>query len=310
MGMPAFTLDSEMSAFIDKYLDASGLSISKPIEQQRADYNWLVQTFRSPRPDFITSRDALLNGRHGPIPIRRYQHTQSNTSARILFLHGGGFMLGNLETHDDVCADICAATRCELVSVNYRHAPEFLHPVQIDDVEDALCAEWHENLILVGISAGGTLAAGTSHRLRLSPQKAAAQVLVYPSLGGDLLGLESYRIHAHAPLLSTEDVRFYRNIRCREETQPDDDPEFYPLSAQDFGGLPPTVVISADIDPLRDDSEFYARKLQNAGIEARWINQPGLVHDFIRARYFSERARQAFADITTSIVQLANRQSA
>ena len=303
--MADFPLDPEMVTFIDRYLEVSGLSTATTVAQQRDDYDKVVACFKQPRPESISSEDTYVDGRHGSIPIRTYHHAEGNERARILFFHGGGFILGSLETHDDICAEICAKTRFDLVSVNYRHAPEFLHPVQLDDVEDALQACWQENTILLGISAGGALAAGLSHRRRNNRQKAAGQVLVYPALGGDNFDLDSYRTNAEAPLLSTEDIRFYRGVRCQDGVPPDNDPEFYPLLADDFAGLPPTIAISADVDPLRDDSELYVEKLHAAGIKAKWINEPGVVHDFVRARHLSKRAGEAFDHIGESICELA-----
>lgn len=303
--MAEYDLDPAITRFIDRYLEVSGLSTATTVAQQRADYAKIVDHFRHPRPDSVSSEDSTVDGRHGPIPIRRYRHAETDDSARVMFFHGGGFVLGSLETHDDICAELCDRTRFELISVNYRHAPEFPHPVQLDDVDDALRACWHENLILIGISAGGTLAAGLSHRIRSRSQKAAGQVLVYPSLGGDRLDLESYRVNAEAPLLSTEDIRFYRGVRCEGGVAPQNDPEFYPLLADDLAGTPPTIAISADIDPLRDDSEVYVGKLRAAGVEARWINEKGLVHDYVRARHLSRRAGEAFDRICESITELA-----
>ena len=281
--MHDFNLDTEIRAFIDRYLEVSDYSTHKSIEQQRQDYEKLVRHFRSDRPDAITSRDETVKGRHGSIPIRRYSSPDDDRRARVLFFHGGGFVLGSLETHDDVCADLCAGTGLEIVSVNYRHAPEHLHPAQLDDVEDALAACWHDHVVLIGTSAGGNLAAGLSHRLRTHTQKPLGQVLVYPTLGGDSFDLESYRSNANAPLLTTEDIRFYRGVRCLNGVVPENDAEFFPLLAEDFSGLPKTIAISAEVDPLRDDCALYVEKLQAAGVEATWINEPGLVHDFVRA---------------------------
>ncbi|MEM7563486.1 MAG: alpha/beta hydrolase fold domain-containing protein, partial [Pseudomonadota bacterium] len=147
----------------------------------------------------------------------------------------------------------------------------------------------------------GTLAAALSHRLKGSLLKPAAQVLVYPSLGGDYHQLESYQCNALAPLLTSDDIKFYRETRSAPGDHPENDPEFYPLVAPDFTDLPITTCISADIDPLRDDSEEYCKKINLAGGSATWINEPGVTHDFIRARHISERASDAFDDIITAI---------
>ena len=222
-----------------------------------------------------------------------------------MFVHGGGFILGSLDSHDDICAELCAATGLDLVSVDYRLSPEFHHPVHLDDVDDAFTACAHDNTILVGVSGGATLCAALCHRLAATSRRAAGQVLIYPGLGGDSLDLDSYRDNADAPLLTYADLMFYRGIRCAGDELPKSDPEFYPLAATDYSGLPPTIAISADIDPLRDDAKVYAERLNAAGVDAEWINEPGLTHDYLRARHVSTRAAAAFTRICDAFSRLA-----
>ncbi|MCP3689906.1 MAG: alpha/beta hydrolase, partial [Gammaproteobacteria bacterium] len=240
--MIAFNLDSEVEAFIREYLKVSGnLSTSASIAQQRQDYEKICQHFRYPHPPGVTSQDSQVEGRHGSIKIRHY-HCQKQGAAQMIFLHGGGFILGSLDSHDDVCAELCVAGGVDAVSIDYRLSPEYTHPVHLDDVVDAYLAVQKKSSVIVGISAGATLAAALSHRLKHNPQKPQGQVLIYPSLGGELFDLKSYADNAHAPLLCSEDIWFYRKARCGEGEIDLHDPEFYPLSAQDFAGLPRTIV--------------------------------------------------------------------
>jgi acetyl esterase len=298
-------IDPEITAFIEHYLGVSGLSTATSVAQQRIDYEAVVRQFSYPHPAGISTRDSRLAGRHGDIPLRHYRYGDGNDDAQILFIHGGGFILGSLDSHDDICAELCAASGYDLVSVDYRLSPEHLHPVHLDDVEDAFHGCRHDNSILVGASAGGALAAALCHRLKANEFKPAGQVLIYPGLGGDCFDLDAYRDNAEAPLLSTEDIHFYRGVRCAGDSLPLDDPEFYPLVATDFEGIAPTIAISADVDPLRDDARLYVEKLQAAGIAAQWINEPGLVHDYLRARHVSATAGAAFERIGNAIVELA-----
>jgi acetyl esterase len=298
-------LDTEIAAFVDRYLAVSGLSTATSVARQRSDYETVVRQFNYTHPAGINTRDSRLAGRHGEIPLRHYSYRGGNDSAQVLFIHGGGFVLGSLDSHDDICAELCAASGYDLVSVDYRLSPEYFHPVHLDDVEDAFHACQHDNAILVGASAGGTLSAALCHRLRAKRHKAAGQVLIYPSLGGDCFDLDSYRDNADAPLLSTADIQFYRGARCAGDSLPLDDPEFYPLVAPDFEGIAPTIAFSADVDPLRDDARLYVEKLQAAGISAQWINEAGLVHDYLRARHVSAAAGAAFARIGNAIRDLA-----
>jgi len=281
------------------------MSTAVSIEQQRRDYDAMVRHFCYRHPVGISNRDDSIEGRHGAVPLRRYCRVEGDDRALLLFVHGGGFILGSLDSHDDICAEICAATGYDLVSVDYRLSPEFYHPTHLDDVEDAFDALGHENTILVGVSAGGTLCAALSHRKRTGRTRPAGQVLIYPGLGGDIFNLESYRVNAAAPLLTTRDIEFYRGARCADDNPPVDDPEFYPLVARNFSNSAPTIAISADIDPLRDDARLYVEKLLAAGVSAEWINEAGMTHDYLRARHVSKAASAAFGRICDSIKKLA-----
>ena len=113
--MARFEIDSEMLAFIDSYLEVSGLSTADSVEQQRRSYDAIVRHFASPRPAEISSRDSSIDGRHGGLGLRHYRRGDGDDSALILFVHGGGFILGNLDTHDDICAELCAGSGYDLV---------------------------------------------------------------------------------------------------------------------------------------------------------------------------------------------------
>lgn len=306
--MTDFNIDEEVQAFIDYYLNVSNkLSTDTSVEQQRESYEKICRQFYYPHPDGISTRDAQINGRHGNIDIRHYHYDQTEQSAaQIIFIHGGGFILGNLDSHDDICAELCAASGFDTVSIDYRLSPEFYHPVHLDDVVDAYLEVSNNQSIMVGVSAGATLSAALCHRLKASSRLPVGQVLIYPGLGGDLFDLDSYRVNAHAPLLSTDDIQFYRKARCRDESLPLDDPEFYPLAAKDFSGLPRTIAFSADIDPLRDDAAFYVEQINRSGGNATVYNEVGLIHDYLRARHTSKKAADSFRRIGEAIKIVAS----
>jgi acetyl esterase len=302
-----FDLDPEILAFIDTSMRVSNnLSTNSSIEQQRENYDRSCRHFHHGYPAGVEATDDRVTGRHGKIPIRHY-HCQNRLApdTQVVFLHGGGFILGSLDSHDDICAEICDATGIDTVSIDYRLSPEHSHPVQLDDVVDAYLATWRSKSIIVGVSAGANLAAGLCHRLRTGAQKPLGQVLIYAALGGELFDLESYITNANAPLLSREDILFYRRIRCANDDLPTNDPEFYPLVAEDFRALPATVAFSADVDPIRDDSCLYVKKLRDAGVDASWHNEVGLTHDYLRARHTSSKAGDSFARICAAIKILA-----
>jgi acetyl esterase len=302
-----FDLDPEIKSFIETSIRVSNnLSTSSSIAHQRENYDKSCRYFYYGYPPGVESTDDIVAGRHGNIPVRRYssQNQGEPDDTQIVFIHGGGFILGSLDSHDDICAEICAAAGLDTISIDYRLSPEFHHPVHLDDVVDAYLQTWRRNSIIVGVSAGANLSAALCHRMKTSHQKPHGQVLIYPALGGDLLDLESYTTNANAPLLTTEDIQFYRDIRCENGDTPVEDAEFYPLVADNFSDLPSTVAFSADIDPLRDDSCLYVEKLRDAGIHAIWHNEPGLTHDYLRARHSSQKAADSFSQICASIKML------
>ena len=272
------------------------------IAEQRRVYDDLCAAFRQPRPAGVAAADETIDGPGGPIPQRRYL-PQNTGPVTVVYYHGGGFVVGGLESHDDVCAEIAAATGCPVVSVDYRLCPEHTHPAAYDDSLAAARAALAEGpVILAGDSAGGNLAAAVAQTLKDAAIR--GQVLIYPGLGGDLFGLPSYTECADAPMLSARDVRFYWGIRAGGDA-PGDDPTFFPLAAADFSGLAPCFISAAGVDPIRDDGVDYVRRLIGAGVTAYCVVEPQLPHAHLRARVMSHRARAAFDRILDAIREFA-----
>ncbi len=296
-------IDAETRAFVaetGRYYpaDATGLDIAG----QRRVYDRMCRAFHAGHPPGLRSTDMALGG----VPVRLYETGPSGADpgASVVYFHGGGFVVGGLDSHDDLCAEICAATGFRVINVDYRLAPEHLHPAAFEDTVTALretAARWPGPLVLAGDSAGATLAACGAHALR-GRLAIAGQVLIYGAFGGDV-NTGSYLVHAQAPMLSREEVLFYMNIRHRGPA-PDDDPTVAPLHDSDFTGLPPSVLFAAECDPLADDSRAYGEAIRAAGGRALWIEEPGLVHGYLRARHRAGRARRSFARIARAIAAL------
>lgn len=295
-------IDEETWAFIRKTgecypEDAVELSI----DEQRAVYNEMAREFRVARPDSVMTEDCQAIG----VPVRIY--TAGSPTRTVLFCHGGGFVVGGLESHDDVCAEICAQTGYRVVSVDYRLAPEHQHPAMFDDARNALAwviDTYKEGVVLMGDSAGANLCAALAHATRSDPELAPhimGQVLIYGAFGGDV-NAGSYIEHAQAPMLTRDEILFYMDIRGSGRA--DRDPTYAPLKDSDFSHLPPTVLISADCDPVRDDSRDYRDRVQAADGRAHWINEPGLVHGYLRARHSAGRARDSFERISVAVEAL------
>ncbi len=274
------------------------------IQRQRTIYDAMCREFHRGYPEGITAEDD-----HTGIATRHYRFASapgdSDAVAQIVYFHGGGFVVGGLDSHDDVCAELCAATGFPLTSVDYRLCPEYPHPAAFLDalsgVEKARRCQ-PLPILLCGDSAGANLAAAVAHQLRAESQtnqsaKLAGQVLIYPGLGGDT-STGSYQTHANAPLLTTEEVEFYSALRLQGS---DADVTFAPLLDSCFAGLPDTFIVTAQCDPLSDDGRVYRDAIVSAGGNATWINETGLVHGYLRARSTVSRAHASFIRITDAL---------
>lgn len=274
-------------------------AVTLDVAGQRAVYDRMCAVFRKPRPAGVTVTDE----RRGGVPTRRYQSGASEVT--VVYFHGGGFIVGGLESHDDVCAEICSVTGLRVVSADYRLVPEHVHPAAYHDALAATSAvaDAFGPVVQAGDSAGGALAASVAHALRGSGVDVRGVVLIYPGLGGDT-SRGSYVTHAQAPMLTTEDVLYYHRMR-HGGSPPARDPTASALHDTDFAGLPPVAAFSAECDPLADDGRDYRDRIRAAGGVAEWYLDRGLVHGWLRARHSVPRARAAFDRITATIAALA-----
>ena len=274
-------------------------AVNFSMAEQRAFYDRYCAHFRKPRPAGVGTEDL----RYGDVPCRHYRLAGTTDAPVLVYLHGGGFVLGGLDSHDDVCAELCAGARIDVVAVDYRLAPEHPFPAAFEDGWAALkaIASTAAEIIVGGDSAGGNLAAALALKARdAEAPRLKGQVLIYPGLGGDMSG-GSYVSQANAPGLSTADVRYYRN------TYRGDGSKFAePLRETDYRGLPPAFLVAAALDPLHDDSFAYAARLRAAGVAAQVRDEPLLVHAFLRARNMSAPARASFNAITAACASLAH----
>ena len=278
-------------------------TVTYTVDQQRKIYDKMCGAFFRGYPEGVTASDQLI----GTIPTRHY--TSNDAPATVMYFHGGGFVVGGLESHDDVCAEICDCTGLDVVSVDYRMAPEHLHPAMHDDCLAAtrhILTTTNTPILLAGDSAGGNLAATVAAVLRNNPQL-IGQVLVYGSFGGDIEA-GTFIEHANAPLLTRDEILFYEGIRYKNGERPRDDPTATPLDDTSFEGLPPSVIISAECDPITDGSRLYHEAIQAAGGRSVWINEQGLVHGYLRARTTVKRAADSFKRIIEALSVLSRKE--
>jgi acetyl esterase len=204
----------------------------------------------------------------------------------VVYLHGGGWVTGDLEYSDALCRHLAAGAGCSVLSVDYRLAPEHPYPAPLDDAYGAL--QWAADdlardlpLVVGGDSAGGALAAGAALRARdENGPRLAAQLLVYPVLDADLTR-RSYAENGQGLILGPDEMAWFW-AHYLPDPQARRAAPAAPLRATDLTGLPPTVLVVADLDPLRDEGLAYARGLADAGVPVTLRHVPGLVHGFLR----------------------------
>ena len=323
--MPPTPQEPEILAFI---AEVAGFyppgSIGGDIALQRERYDALCRHFEAPLPTGLTVADAAAPRPGGSVPLRRYRPAQTRHKAGIVYFHGGGFVVGGLDSHHAICAELAQASGAELTAVDYRLAPEHRFPLALVDGLAAMLAEGSRPLVVAGDSAGGSLAAGGAMTLRDAARglpaatdllreagwqegnplpRVSGQALIYPVLGG-ALDAGSYREMAEAPGLTTHDVRYYRDILGA----PEGNPYGHPLAAGGetggWAGLPPAYITAAFFDPLRDDGRAYAARLAEAGVAVTYREEPQMIHAWLRARHRSPGARAGFAALCRGIAGL------
>ncbi|MBV4475514.1 alpha/beta hydrolase [Pseudomonas botevensis] len=284
--MGTYPLSAAMSAFVAKTLGYA--SEDSSLDGLRKAYDDMCRAFTPERPVGLEVVDFQLNG----VAVRSYRPPVKPPSSGwpcVLYLHGGGWVVGGLDSHDFMCFELAMALGAMVVAVDYRLAPEHPFPAGFEDCLSVWRALrggpfWFDpqRMLVAGDSAGGNLAAALCLALRDADERLpSAQVLIYPGLGGDE-HLPSRRECADAPLLGSSDVDCYHALYLRGTRQPG--AYAMPLLAGDLSDLPPAWIAVAQFDPLRDDGVRYAERLNAAGGDAVLYDGEGLVHGCLRAR--------------------------
>jgi acetyl esterase/lipase len=248
--------------------------------------------------------NRTIPGPAGEIPVRVYTPSGAGPHPGLVFFHGGGFVLCDLDSHDGICRSLTNAAGCVVVSVDYRLAPEHPYPAAPEDCYAA--TQWVakngselgidvSRLAIGGDSAGGNLTAVTALMARDRGGPALRfQLMIYPVTD---CGTEtaSYRENGEGYFLTTGMMRWFWDKYLADPKQAS---EGYasPLRAADLGNLPPGLCITAGYDPLRDEGEAYAERLRKAGVEVRTSRYPGMFHGFLSMTAQLDKAREAIAE--------------
>ncbi|MFO7562582.1 MAG: alpha/beta hydrolase [Enhygromyxa sp.] len=264
-----------------------------------------------PEAELAQRRELEVEGATGPLRARLYRPSSSGALPIVVWLHGGGFVIGGLETHRGMCSNLAARSGCVVVAIDYRKAPEHRFPAAVDDALASFrFVRQHaeelggrpEQLAIGGDSAGGNLSAVVCHRLREAGEiQPALQVLIYPSTDSHH-PFPSYQHFGEGLLLSAEMLRWFSNHYLRG---PEDrsHPWASPLRAPSFEGLAPALIRTAGFDPLRDEGSAYADALRAAGVEVDYRCYERLIHNYIVMGAASSANRAAIEDLGDELRQ-------
>ena len=303
-------VDAEVQTLLDmlEEIGSASLSASTP-EEARARFRLLTVEARDPASVVPVGEveDLVVAGGEGELPARLYRPAVDGEHPLpvLVFLHGGGFVIGDLDTHDNQARRLCRDLGALVVSVDYRLAPEHPFPAPLDDCLAA--TRWvaenaarlggdPDRLAVGGDSAGGNLATAVAQRCRDEGGPAlSAQLLLYPVT--DLTDPDgerhrSRRDNASGYLLTQEDMRWFESSYAQDGQR--SEPLASPLVA-DLHGLPPTVIVTAQYDPLRDEGNAYAAALETAGVSVTHHCFDGLIHGFFGMGPLSAACEQAVA---------------
>jgi acetyl esterase/lipase len=296
-----------LAALVGQDGDVSELSLQEARVRMRDGAIAAAGPRRSPP----TSGDVAIPGPSGTIPARLYDPPGAGLEARplIVYLHGGCWALGDLETHDGVCRFLAASTAAAVLSVEYRLAPEHPFPAGLDDAlaafrwasaETARLGADPNRIAIAGDSAGGNLAAAVARLARDDGGPSPAmQVLIYPVV--DTVGERASRYAFASGFLLTKAELDWFERQYLPDGVDRGDPRVSLLQAGDLSGLPPAYIATAGFDPLRDEGEAYAAALREAGVPVALRRHPGLIHGFANMTAVSGNARTAMHELAGAV---------
>jgi acetyl esterase len=302
-------LDPQVKALLDQMARANIPAYEELTPKQARNQMLIGSKFSDKPQDVHAVEDRSVPGPNGGVPIRVYWPSADGNLPVVVYFHGGGWIMGSIDTHDAYCRALANASGTVAVSVDYRLAPEHKFPAGAEDAFAA--ARWvAENgsdigvdarrIALAGDSAGGNLAAAVTlmSRDRGTPP-AAFQVLIYPVTDYNF-DTDSYHENADGYHLTRSGMMWgWRHYLDKQE----DGHSSYasPLRADDLRGLPPALVITAQFDPLRDEGEAYAERLRASGVPVTLRRYNGMIHGFARRLGLLTRAEEALHEIADAL---------
>jgi acetyl esterase len=290
-------LDPQVVTYLDQ-VRALGLPLTSelPLQEARRSYDNVTATLFGAPDQLASIEDVDAAG----VPVRVYRPTAGELPG-LVYCHGGGWVVGSLESHDPLCRRIAARASCAVIAVDYRLAPESGYPAAIDDAWTAntWAGEQFGRIAVAGDSAGGQLAASVALRARDAGLGLALQALIYP-VTDYAFDTPSYRDQGNDAVLTAELMRWFWRQYLADESRAGE-PDCSPLRAPSLAGVAPAHVITAEYDPLRDEGEAYARRLRQAGVPVTLRRYDGQIHGFIRMPALIDRAAEAIDELAGAV---------
>ena len=308
-------IDPQAQAFLDQIAALGGQPLSAMGVDGARQAMELLSAMRPEPPAVAAAVDRRIPGPGGDIPVRIYTPNGTAPFPLLVYFHGGGWVLGGLDTHDGVCRALANGAGCVVVSVDYRLAPEHRYPAAAEDCHAA--TKWAaanaaelgadaRRLAVGGDSAGGNLAAVVPQMARDRGGPAIVfQLLIYPATDA-ASDAPSQRENADGYLLTHGDMLWFWGHYLGDAAR-GAEPYASPLRADRLAGLPPALVITAEFDPLRDEGETYAKRLEEAGVPARLTRYDGMIHGFFGMGHLMDQANAAVREACGNLRLAFNR---
>jgi acetyl esterase len=294
-------LDPQIQPLVDAINLAAVDAPPNPTLDDRRQAYLALSTVAGPGPQLDHVEDGVVPGPDGDIPVRIYRNEGAH--GIFVYYHGGGFTIGDLDTHDEVCRQLAKQSNSTVMAVHYRLAPEAPFPAAVEDAWTALqWADSHRSelggsadskIVVGGDSAGGNLSAVVALMARDAMLDLAAQLLVYPGTESDDTS-PSMSENADGYILDKDTVDWFRAQYDADVS----DWRASPARAESHEGLAPALVITAQYDPLRDQGAEYAKTLEAAGVPVTYTNYEGMVHIFFQLGPLADAAARSVAEVS------------
>jgi acetyl esterase len=312
------SLDPQVKALLEAAARSGRTPINHfPPVEARVQFKELRKALLPPTPPIGTVADLTIPGRHGAIPARHYRPVGSNPNLvlpLLIYFHGGGWVVGDLESHDSLCRQLANGAGCAVIAVDYRMGPEHKFPAAVDDAEDVVRHVFARpmdynidpaRIALGGDSAGGNLATIVTMLCRDSGGPAIKyQLLIYPATDMAMDRPSHFEFSEGYNL--TRDLMLYFRGHYLNDVSEIKDWRASPLLAANHAGLPPAHIITAGFDPLRDEGKAYADALSAAGVSVDYRCYEGMIHGFITMSGALQMAYEAIADCAAGLKKQFN----